>query len=148
MQIWASVPVPVFTVCMALSRWHSLALYVSSSVKWKCWYFSGKAVMLRDKIYKASGSFLALSRFDLCTFNYRMKCITRKKLLIYFVWFSVCSRPRSPPCLAVPLLLLHLLPCHFPPRFQGRLPLPWRVASLKLQPFLWQQSVDNRFFSS
>lgn len=91
-------------------------------------------------------SFLALCRVDLCTFNVRTKYVTNTMLWVMFRVLFVCSHPRSPRCRAVPSLLLHLLPCHFPPRFQGRSQLPWRAASLKLQPFLWQPSVDNRFF--
>lgn len=65
----------------------------------------------------------------------KVECSSGAKLLMCLLCSSACSHHRSPPCLAVPLLLLLLLPYRFPQRFQDRLLSLWRTASLKLQPF-------------
>lgn len=56
-----------------------------------------------------------------------------------------CSLPWSPPCPVGPLLLLRPLLFLLPRRFLGRLLWRWKATYHRLQQFLWQRSVGNRF---
>lgn len=109
------MPVPVVALCVALSKWQT------------CFACSSSVLILQRKSYdderkhtRVLASFLALSRVDLCTFNFNTKYVTHATLWVTFRVLFGLQPPPKPTMPSRPIAPAPPSTLSLPPKVPGQ----------------------------